>query len=173
LKEYRDDILYPVSFDEAGAKEHMRPFFDVAEMQAKGTPAGELKKLIQERYKTGYYKAPERTGVSYMMAPILRTYVNPDANEEVATTNIPHVMHYAPNLSEADLGVAPPSAEQLNHYSHHGGWKENPDPFLINHGPHAYFIQFLGLKERDAINKEYADMLSRLCKFYAAFCIPH
>ena len=63
LTEYRDDILYPISFDKAGAKEQMRVFFDAAEMQAKGTPSGELKKMIKDRYKTGYYKAPERAGV--------------------------------------------------------------------------------------------------------------
>jgi len=38
LKVYRDDILYPISFDEAGAKAQMRVFFDAAEMQAKGIP---------------------------------------------------------------------------------------------------------------------------------------
>jgi hypothetical protein len=32
LKVYRDDILYPISFDEAGAKAQMRVFFDAAEM---------------------------------------------------------------------------------------------------------------------------------------------
>src|SRR3989337_3868497 len=64
LTEYRDDILYPISFDKAGSKAQMRVFFDVAEMQAKGTPPGELKKIIKDRYKTGYYKAPERSGVS-------------------------------------------------------------------------------------------------------------
>src|SRR5712675_3176632 len=55
LKEYRDDILYPISFDEAGAKTQMPVFFDAAAMQAKGIPSEELKKIIQERYKTSYY----------------------------------------------------------------------------------------------------------------------
>ncbi len=55
----------------------MRVFFDAAEMQAKGMPPEELKKMIQGRYKTGYYKAPDRAGVSYMLSPILRTYVSP------------------------------------------------------------------------------------------------
>src|SRR4029077_14754214 len=58
LKAYRDDVLYPISFDEAGAKAQMRVFFDSAEMQAKGTPPEELKKTIQQRYKTHYYKPP-------------------------------------------------------------------------------------------------------------------
>src|SRR5207244_6692748 len=48
LKEYRDDILYPISFDEAGAKAQMLVFLDAAAMQAKGTPSEELKKIIQE-----------------------------------------------------------------------------------------------------------------------------
>ena len=72
---YRDDILYPISFDKAGSKAQMRVFFDAAEMQAKGTPPGELKKIIQDRYKAGFYKAPERAGVSYMLSPVLITYV--------------------------------------------------------------------------------------------------
>jgi hypothetical protein len=38
LTAYRDDILYPISFDSAGVKAQMRVFFDAAEMQAKGTP---------------------------------------------------------------------------------------------------------------------------------------
>src|SRR6267143_5114583 len=41
LKEYRDDILYPISFDEAGAKAQMLVFLDAAAMQAKGTPSEE------------------------------------------------------------------------------------------------------------------------------------
>jgi hypothetical protein len=91
LKKYRDDILYPISFDQAAVKAAMRVFFDAAEMQAKGTPPEKLKEIIQERYKTGYYKPPERAGVSYMISPILRTYVNPEENENVATTTVPHI----------------------------------------------------------------------------------
>jgi hypothetical protein len=31
-------------------------------------------------------------------------------------------------------------------------------------GPHGYMIQLFGLTERAAINKEYEEMLTRLCK---------
>jgi hypothetical protein len=172
LKEYRDDILYPISFDEAGAKAQMPVFFDAADMQANGIPPEELKKIIQERYKTGHYKAPERAGVSYMLSPILRTYVNPDENENVATANVPHVMHYAPNVSNADVGGATPSPEQLRYFSQHGRWPDSPDPFVILHGPHGYMVQFLGVAERDSINKGYEEMLQRLCKIKEAWCLP-
>lgn len=155
---YRDDILYPVSFDKAGVTAQMRVIFDAAEMQAKGTPPGELKKIIQDRFNGGFYKAPERAGISYMLSPVFRGYINPEENDSVATLNIPHVMHYAPHVSNNDIG---------------GGKPGGMDPFVIFHGPHGYTIQFLGLTERAAINKEYEEMLARLCKIKEAWCLPN
>ncbi len=157
LTEYRDDILYPISFDSAGAKEQMRVFFDAAEMQAKGTPPGELKKIIKDRYKTGHYKAPERAGISYMLSPILRTYWNPEESDRVVTINYPHVMYYAPNISNEDIG---------------GGKLGGQYPFVIMPGPHGYIIQGLGVTEIAAITKEYEEMLARVCKIKEVWCLP-
>jgi hypothetical protein len=157
LTAYRDDILYPISFDNAGTKAQMRVFFDAAEMQAKGTPPGELKRIIKDRYKTGYYKAPERAGISYMLSPILRTYFNPEESDNAVTMNYPHVMYYAPNISNEDIG---------------GGKPAGMYPFVIMPGPHGYMIQPIDLTERAAINKEYEEMLVRLCKIKEAWCLP-
>ena len=157
LTEYRDDILYPISFDKAGAKAQMRVFFDAAKMQAKGTPPGELKRIIKDRYKTGYYKAPKRAGISYMLSPVLRTYFNPEESDGVVTMNYPHVMYYAPNVSNEDIG---------------GGKLGGMYPFVIMPGPHGYFIQPIDLTERAAINKEYEEMLGRLCKIKEVWCLP-
>lgn len=57
LTEYPPDVLYPISFDAAGAQAHMQVFLDIAEAQAKGMPAAELKQLIQERFRTGALQA--------------------------------------------------------------------------------------------------------------------
>jgi len=157
LTEYRDDILYPISFDAAGAKAQMRIFFDAAEMQAKGTPSGELKKIMQERFKKGYYKAPKRAGISYMLSPILRTYFNPEESDSVVTLNIPHIMYYAPNVSNKDIG---------------GGKLGGMYPFVIMPGPHGYMIQLLGPTETAAITKEYEEMLAQLCKIKEVWCLP-
>jgi len=159
LTEYRDDILYPIAFDNAGAKAQMRIFFDAAELQAKGTPAAELKRIMQQRLKAGFYPAPARAGVAYMLSPVLRTYVNPDANDTVLTANVPHVMYYAPNVSNQDIGGAQPKPGSLY-------------PFVILHGPHGYSIQFLGVTETAAVNREYGDMLARLCSVKQAWCLP-
>jgi hypothetical protein len=172
LNSYRDDILYPISFDEAGAKANMRVFFDAAEMQAKGMHPEELKKIIQERYKTHYYKAPERAGVSYMMSPILRTYVNADENDLVVTAIVPHVMHYVSNLSNDAVGGSTPAPEEIRNFTEHGHWGNNPDPFVLYHGTHGYMIQFLGVTERAAIKEEYQGMLERLCGIKKVWCLP-
>jgi hypothetical protein len=142
-------------------------------MQAKGTAPEELKKIIQERYRTHHYEAPERAGVSYMLSPILRTYMNPDQSEAVATANIPHVMYYAPNVTNQEVGAATPTREQFAYFSQHGRWPETPYPILILHGPHGYMVQFRGATERDAVTKEYEDMLARLCKIKEPWCLPH
>jgi hypothetical protein len=158
LTEYRDDILYPISFDSAGAKAQMRVFFDAAEMQANGTPPCELKRIMKDRLKAGYYKAPERAGISYMLSPILRTYFNPEESDSVVPTmNYPHVMYYAPNISNEDIG---------------GGKLGGMYPFVIMPGPLGYIIQPIDLTERAAINKEYEEMLARLCKIKEVWCLP-
>ena len=169
---YRDDILYPISFDEAGASANMRVFFDAAEMQAKGTRPDDLKKIIQERYKTHYYKAPDRAGVAYMLSPILRTYVDPDENDNVSTANIPHVMYYAPNVSNQEMGGGLPNSEEFRYFIKTGRWPKTPYPFVILQGPRGYMIQFRGATESDTITKEYAGMLARLCKIKDVWCLP-
>jgi hypothetical protein len=78
-----------------------------------------------------------------MLAPIHRTYINPDESDRVVTLNLPHVMYYAPNVSKEDIGGVKPSPD-------------TPYPFVILPGPHGYMIQLLGRTEKAAITKAYA-----------------
>src|SRR5262245_43820541 len=118
------------------------------------------------------YKAPERAGVSYMRSPILRTYVNPEENDTAITNNVPHVMHYVPNAGNDAVGGAAPAPDELRYMTEHGHWRNTPDPFVILQGPHGYMVQFLGATERSTINKEYEEMLARLCKIKDVGCLP-
>jgi hypothetical protein len=156
LKSYRDDILYPIAFDSAGRATHMHIFFDAAEMQAQGTPSEDLKKIMQTRFQAGVYKAPQRAGIAYMLSPVLRTYVAPEANDSVATMNYPHVMYYAPYVSNEDIGGATPG---------------DINPFVVLPGWHGYMIQALGVTERAAINAEFEQMLARLCRLKTVWCL--
>jgi hypothetical protein len=157
LTEYPADVLYPVAFDAAGATTHMQVFFDAAQAQAKGMPAAELKKLIQQRFKTGYYKPPARAGISYMLAPIMRTYDDPEKSPKLMTASHPHVMYFAPNVSDEDIG---------------SGKLGGMYPHLIMPGPHGLIVQALDTKEKAAINKQYAGLLQQLCKLKQAWGVP-
>jgi hypothetical protein len=103
-----------------------------------------------------------------MLSPILRTYVNPEESDKVATSNNPHVMYYAPNVSNEDIGGKPPSVSFAGYAMIVGGFY----PFVIMPGPHGYMIQLLGLTERASINKEYEEMLGRLCEIKEVWCLP-
>ena len=155
LTKYRDDIIIPISFDEAGARTHLPFYLDTAKLIADGTAPEDLKEKIQERFKSGYYKAPSRAGVSYMLSPVMRNYIAPDKNDTVMTINYPHYMFYAPNVSNEDIG----------------GQFGGQHPFILFQGPHGYIIQGLGLTEKAVINKEHEGMLARLCDYKKAFCL--
>ena len=155
--EYPDNLLIPIAYDRAGAKENMRPFFDLAKMRAEGVVPGAAKNMIYDRYKTGFYKAPERAGISYMLSPVLRAYMNPGKSNEIGTFNFPHYMFYAPNVSNDDVGGSLPPAVY---------------PWAFRPGPHGFINLRAGEKEIADINKEYEGMLARLCKIKEAFCLP-
>jgi hypothetical protein len=68
--------------------------------------------------------------------------------------------------------MAHDAPDQLRYLSEHGRWRNNPDPFVILHGPRAYMVQALGVTERAAIIKEYEAMLRRLCGLRKVWCLP-
>jgi hypothetical protein len=45
-------------------------------------------------------------------------------------------------------------------------------PHLIMPGPHEFIVQPLGMTEKEAIHKEYDEMLQRLCKIKEVWCLP-
>ena len=154
---YPEDILVPIAFDSAGVKANMQVFFDVEEMRAKGVAPQNVKKTIVERYRTHFYKAPERVGISYMLSPVLRAYYNPDQSDAVGTFNAPHYMFYAPNVTDQDIGGVPPPT------SH---------PSAFRTGLHGYINLQAGEKEIADINKEYEGMLAELCDIKETWCLP-
>jgi hypothetical protein len=49
---------------------------------------------ITRRFARGVYTPPERAGVSYMLAPLMRTHASPiAADKTILTMVMPHVMY--------------------------------------------------------------------------------
>jgi len=162
--DYRNDVYDPICYDAVGAKNHMRVWFDVAELRAKGVDPEAMKKEIEARFRDGIYTAPGRSGFSYMTAPLMRSYMSLDAKDKdsVSTMSMPHIMYYAPNVTSADVGgmPCPPCA---------------PYPFMFEPGPHGYIIQRLGDKEAAKIVADEASLVGELCSYRSALCLspPH
>jgi hypothetical protein len=100
--EFIPDAYAPISYDAEGAKTYLPIHFAAMEMRATGkyTPA-QIKDTIMKRIKDGTYKAPSRTGVSYMLAPIFRGRVD---EQGIINTVMPHFMFYAPGVDNTDIG---------------------------------------------------------------------
>jgi hypothetical protein len=152
--EFRNDIATAISYDAEGAKSIWPTYADVEEMRASGKfTAVQIKDIMTERFHKGYYKAPARPGISYMVAPIMRAY--DDASPTVLTMSIPHYMFYAPYISEADIGGNSPS----------GG------PMILGDGkgPHGYIIIPAGKMEKAKIMEENKELLKRLTDYQSYF----
>jgi hypothetical protein len=156
-EEFTNDIYTAVCYDQEGSKHQLQVWFDVAEMRAKGMPPAAVAKEVTGRFKTGKYKAPARAGVSYMVAPLMRTHPDPDpAKKAIVTMPMPHIMYYAPGLTNEVIGAQPPPS---------------PYPFVFEPGPHGYLIQLLGDTERAKILADEHQLVADLCKYRASLCL--
>ncbi|RYD14121.1 MAG: hypothetical protein EOP90_15035 [Lysobacteraceae bacterium] len=161
LAELRDDLYIPLCYDAAGARTYLRVIIDVAALRAQGLDARALEARIEQRYADGTYRAPRKSGVSYMIAPVMRTVGPPDMS--VHTMSMPHFMFYAPGVGNADLGARPDLAEPASLQY----------PFVDRQGNDAqsYIIQMVGESEKAAILAEHRGLLRELCTHREVLCL--
>jgi hypothetical protein len=120
----------PVCFDAEGTSTILPKILRVGELLMQGKTMPEINAEIAERFRTGKYISPRRSGVAYMLSGDIRNY-NPRTGKLESFP--PHVMFYAPNLTNADLGV---TAEALA--------KDPSLPFVAYQGPHGFIIVMTG-----------------------------
>ena len=157
LAEFIQDNYAAISYDEEGVKTYMPVYLDVAEMRASGkySPT-QIRDIILKRVKDGKYKAPSRTGVSYMLSPLLRTHPGTESTE-IVNMVMPHYMFYAPRVDNTDIG---------------GEWDAH-SPYAINSGKildkensiFNYIILPAGDTEKARIIEENKDLLRRLAEY--------
>lgn len=161
LADFRDDIYWAACFDAVGVATNFKVILDAAAMRAEGMSPEALKAEVERRYEDGTYRAPEKPGLSYMIAPVMRTIGPPDL--EVRTMAMPHLMFYAPGLANADIGARPDLADpaSLMH------------PFVDRQGHDAqsYMIQMVGAAEKAAILAGEQALLEDLCAYRDVLCL--
>ncbi|HLB89253.1 MAG TPA: hypothetical protein VJK29_16485 [Terriglobales bacterium] len=150
---FRDDIAWPVCFDAEGSKTLLQDYIYTAELRARGMDAKEVHLEVTKKVGTKDYPNPARTGVAYMIAPVMRGWT---ARPEPVTMNMPHYMFYAPGVTDADIGGKPFSLY----------------PFMLRMSPGRddVIILLVGETEKAAILSDSKDLLADLCSYRSYLC---
>jgi hypothetical protein len=156
--DYRNDIYVPLCYDAAGTKTYLKVIMDVAELRIQGKSPASLRAEIENRYKNGPYKVPDKAGVSYMVAPVQRTWMLPDG--KVHTGTMAHLMFYAPHLTNEHIGAQPSSSLVY--------------PFAFKEGiaEQTYIIQLMGEAETAKIVADGTTLVADLCAYREVLCLP-
>ena len=150
---FRDDIAWAVCFDAEGSKTLLQDYLYAAELRAQGMDSKEVHLAVAKKFGTKDYPNPERTGVAYMIAPVMRGWTD---RTEPVTMNMPHYMFYAPGVTDADIGGKP-----FSRY-----------PFMLRMSPGRddVIILLVGEAETASILSESKDLLSDLCSYRSYLC---
>jgi len=122
-------------------------------LRARGMDVMQVHGEVTKRFGTVAYPNPARSGVAYMIAPLMRGFTN---GTEPVTMNMPHYMFYAPGVTDADIGGKP-----FSHY-----------PFMLkmSAGRDDVIIMLVGETEKAAILLASKDLLADLCSYRDYLC---
>jgi len=161
LADFRNDIYIPLCYDAAGTRAYLKVIFDAAALRAQGLSPTELKTVIERRWKNGTYTVREKDGLSYMVSPVFRTIGPPDL--KVRTLAMPHLMFYAPHVTNEDIGAKPDLADHASLMY----------PFIDRQGneEQSYMIQMIGAAEKAKIFADEKSLIDDLCDYRDMLCL--
>jgi hypothetical protein len=90
----------PQCMDAEGARTILPRILKVAELRAQGKSPDEIRRFVAEAFAKGIFQPPRHVGINYMLST---ENVVPDDHGVVAPFP-PHVMFYAPFMTNADIG---------------------------------------------------------------------
>ena len=91
----------PQCMDAEGTRTFLPRYLKVAEWRAQGKSTDEIKLLVADAFAKGIFQPPAKPGIDYMLST---ENLTPNAKGEVIHFP-PHVMFYAPYLTNAELGL--------------------------------------------------------------------
>lgn len=114
--------LEPTCFDAEGTATTLLTRLFVEEERGKGKAEEQIKKELDEGYKSGKFKPPAKSGIVYMMSESGVLLVAGNKLVHIP----PHLMFYAPYATDKDIG-SPPAAANMPHLIRPG----QPDTYII------------------------------------------
>ena len=94
----------PQCMDAEGTRTFLPRYLKVAEWRAQGKSVDEIKHLVADGFAKGIFRPPAKPGIDYMLS---QENFTPNAKGEIVHFP-PHVMFYAPYLTNAELGLGGP-----------------------------------------------------------------
>jgi len=94
------DAFEPQCLDAAGSATLLQQILLRGELQMRGMDADAIRGEIDARWKAGRLKSPARPGLNYMLSTKNRVPIGPDKVIHYG----PHLMFYAPNMTDDDIG---------------------------------------------------------------------
>jgi hypothetical protein len=95
------ETLEPSCYDAEGSVTTLLARTYREELRAAKVPEEEIEPRIDDRYKAGFFKAPGKAGLVYMLSPHNKVYN--DRTKKVVRAP-PHLMFYAPYATQKDIG---------------------------------------------------------------------
>jgi hypothetical protein len=115
--------LKPTCYDAEGTATILPKVVQVGAWMMEGKSLDQIQQLVADGFRSGRFVSPRRPGVAYMLSGDIRNF-NPKTGR--AGSFPPHVMFYAPNLTNADIGSKGDGSDGM--------------PFIAYQGPHGFMI---------------------------------
>jgi hypothetical protein len=96
------NAVEPQCLDSEGVSTFLPRILAVAQLRAQGKSEADIQKAVKDGFASGKFKAPKRPGVDYMLSSHNVVAVNMEKGISVPFP--PHLMFYAPNMKNADIG---------------------------------------------------------------------
>ena len=120
----------PTCYDAEGTATILPKVLLMSELMLAGVPMSAIADTVASGFASGRFKAPSRPGVAYMLTRGIRTY-NP--RNQTFGSFPPHVMFYAPGMTNADIGTSFPARREAPYL-----------PFIAYQGPHGFMVVVVG-----------------------------
>jgi hypothetical protein len=91
----------PQCMDAEGTRTFLPRYLKVAELRAQRQSPEQIRRFVADAFAKGIFQAPTRPGIDYMLS---KENLTPNARGGVVPFP-PHLMFYAPYLTNADLGL--------------------------------------------------------------------
>lgn len=144
------DAVIPQCVDAAGADTIIPGIMQKTQWSLNGMQVAERRAKFKELAERDEFQPASRSGISYMMSDFNYVW---NANSEDLMRVPPHVMFYAPNISNEDVGGSFEEAVSNNRGT----------PFVVEVGVHGYMTSFVeNASESDDVMAACAGQLPKV-----------